>query len=161
MQVSSVNEEGDVVPFYRQETPEDFVMEFDGSGYPTNLHERPPPEVRMPGVLLDTTSLPAVFGLAGEDSVSGEALRKMEIIEQAMREQYDIDEPQGALEHGAEALGMMLGQIPVAPLGVAKGVAGALGRYVPKILKGRAARAAALPFRAGAEFMAPVVEPRA
>ena len=76
-------------------------------------------------------ALPAFFGSQYEPSVA--AMERSGALEETLRDEYDVAAPESWPEYLAEAGGVMGAQIPV-PSGMFKGV-GALGRYVPKVVK--------------------------
>lgn len=121
----------------------------------------PPQRQTRPGIVDETIALPTFFGYKGSETMN-EAGQRVQNLDTALRAQHDIPEAETWADYLGGAAGIMAGQLPV-PSGIAKGAAGALGRFVPKVVKA----AANLPVvkQAGAllgsvpEFMLPTIEP--
>lgn len=137
---------------------------------------------KLPGIVYDVASTPTLVGMipGGEALVpqfANDANEHMEKLRAAINSEMGIKPPSGPIEHAGAALGTMIGQVPMLPLGVAKRVSDGVRFAGPRIgaLKqaandalgqGRAAdavRAAASGAgavgNAAAEFFLPVIRP--
>jgi hypothetical protein len=110
----------------------------------------PPQPKVMPGILTDTASIPNILG--NGPKFSREAQELADATHGNVNQDMGLAPPQGFRQHGLEAFGTMLGQIPVAGSSAAKptiqGGLNLLRHYGKKI--------ALSPW----EFLSPTVEPK-
>lgn len=80
-----------------------------------------------PGIVDEILALPGLLDLVGMEEhvpeVSRQAQRDLDVLSEKINKKMGLKEAHGFRERGQEALGTMLGQIPVAARGAAKAVA--------------------------------------
>lgn len=126
---------------------------------PHNLTER---NKLIPGIVNDTLGIP--YDMLGLDmGFSRDASNASADLHARMMARAGLDEPEGVLEHGADAAGMMAGQIPTGLAGATKKLGKTLvehmGEWGREPLRKMIRTMRSAPSSA-VEFMSPVVEPR-
>ena len=106
----------------------------------------------VPGIYYDTVAIPALAGIVDDKyapEFAVEADKKAGKIREGVRKDMGIEAPRGALEHFANAGGVMLGQLPIP------------GAFLKRVLTpvkeaGIAGKVATSPI----EYLSPIVDPK-
>lgn len=111
-----------------------------------------------PGLIDETLAIPTLMEIGGgtPPEWATEAAERQEALREKIGEEVDVEPAEGLMEHGFESLGIMGGQLPV-PGQMFKSIASKLKEAGGL---GQALRWGTAPFRAGVEWLSPVVEPK-